>query len=236
MQHRFTRTLWGWLLACFVFLGSGLLASAADATGIYQMPQLSAGSPTWIIDDADLLSRLNVGKISDRLATLAADTGTEVRVVTFHRLDYGETPDSFAKALFQKWFPTPEEQANQVVLVLDDVTNGAALQAGPEAATRLTEEIAQSIAAETIAVPLRQGGQYNRAFLNASDRLVAVLSGEADPGPPVVDESFEIVSTFSSAEETEENRGNATVIVVGFLIAATVIPMLTYYAYMSMGG
>jgi uncharacterized protein len=153
MQHRFTRALWGWLLACFVLLGSGLLASAAEATGIYQMPQLSAGSPTWIIDDADLLSRLNVGKISDRLATLAADTGTEVRVVTFHRLDYGETPDSFAKALFQKWFPTPEEQANQVVLVLDDVTNGAALQAGPEAATRLTEEIAQSIAAETIAVP-----------------------------------------------------------------------------------
>ncbi|MGD1907578.1 MAG: photosystem II repair protein Psb32 [Leptolyngbyaceae cyanobacterium] len=236
MQHCFTRALWGWLLATFVLLGSTLLPSAAEATGIYQMPQLSAGSSTWVVDDADVLSRLNFGKISDRLEALAASTGTEVRLVTLHRLDYGETPDSFASALFEKWFPTPEAQANQVLVVLDDVTNGAAVQVGDEAATQLTEEISQSIAAETIAVPLRQGGQYNRAFLNASDRLVAVLSGEADPGPPVVDESFEIVSTFSSAEETEENRSNSTVIVVGFLIAATVIPMLTYYAYMSMGG
>jgi uncharacterized protein len=236
MQHCFTRALWGWLLATFVLLGSTLLPSAAEATGVYQMPQLSAGSPTWIVDDASLLSRLNFGKISDRLAELADATGTEVRVVTLHRLDYGETPNSFASALFEKWFPSPEAQANQVLVVLDDVTNGASVQAGSDAAALLTEEIAQSVAAETIAVPLRQGGQYNRAFLNASDRLVAVLSGEADPGPPVVDESFEIVSTFSSAEETEENRGNATIIVVGFLIAATVIPMLTYYAYMSMGG
>ncbi|MEM6591554.1 MAG: YgcG family protein, partial [Cyanobacteria bacterium P01_C01_bin.73] len=37
-------------------------------------------------------------------------------------------------------------------------------------------------------------------------------------------------------EETEENRSNATIIVVGFLIAATVIPMATYYLYQSIGG
>jgi len=72
--------------------------------------------------------------------------------------------------------------------------------------------------------------------MSASDRLVAVLSGEADPGPPEEVTSFEIESTFASAEETEENRGNATIIVVGFLIAATVIPMATYYIYQAIGG
>ncbi|MFE4105452.1 photosystem II repair protein Psb32 [Almyronema epifaneia] len=212
-----------------------LLALPAYATGVYQMPQLAPGQNTWVVDDANQISRLNEGKISDQLRQLA-QSGTELRLVTIHRLDYGETPQSFADQLFAQWFPTPEAQANQALLVLDDVTNGAALKVGEAAAQRLTPDIAESVAQETIQVPLRQGNKYNQAFLAATDRLVAVLSGAADPGPPVDDESFELESTFASAEETEENRSNSTAIVVGFLIAATLIPMATYWFYQSMGG
>jgi uncharacterized protein len=39
----------------------------------------------------------------------------------------------------------------------------------------------------------------------------------------------QVEGTYKKAEET--NQGNATAWVVGLLIAATVIPMATYYIY-----
>ncbi|MEB3267001.1 MAG: TPM domain-containing protein [Leptolyngbya sp.] len=236
MRNFFQSRALGWLGVIGVLLLGLWFPGTAEATGVYQMPLVSPGADTWIIDDANVLSRLNEGKLGNEFKQLAADTGTEVRLVTIHRLDYGETPESFASALFEQWFPTPEAQANQVLVVLDDVTNGVAIVRGEAAAATLTEDIATSVAEDTMGIPLRTASKYNQAFLDGSDRLVAVLSGEPDPGPPAETTSYEIEGTFATAEETEENRGNATVIVVGFLIAATVIPMATYYIYQAMGG
>ena len=93
------------------------------------------------------------------------------------------------------------------------------------------DEIATSIANETMLVPLRDGNKYNQSFGDAIDRLSAVLSGEPDPGPPVIKETAVVGSTYLTAEETEANRGNFTLIVVVLLIAATVIPMATWWWY-----
>lgn len=222
------------LVSCCTLLALTTALAPAQATGVYQMPPLS--DTTWVVDDAEVLSRFNEGKIVSQLKELAETTGNEMRMVTIHRLDYGETPETFATSLLEKWFPDPESRAQQTILVLDDVTNGSALVSGGTSASLLTVEIADSVTAETIGLPLRQASKYNQALLDASYRLVAVLSGQKDPGPPEDNARFEIESTFASAEETEENRSNATIIVVGFLIAATVIPMATYYIYQSMGG
>jgi uncharacterized protein len=115
--------------------------------------------------------------------------------------------------------------------MIDTVTNGTAIISGDKSKTVLTSDIATSIANETLLAPLRDGNKYNQAFLDASDRLVAVLSGQPDPGPPQIIEKVQAERTFKTAEETEEERGNATAWVVGLLIAATVIPMATYYIY-----
>ncbi len=212
-----------------IVLISGLVAAPANAIGVYQMPKIGVGEPTWVIDKAEVLSRLNEGKLSSNLENLAKKTGKEVRMVTIRRLDYGETPESFTNALFEKWFPTPEEQANQILLVIDTVTNGSAIRTGEAVKSTLPDEIAKSVASETLTVPLRQGNKYNQGLLDASDRLVAVLSGQPDPGPPVVEEKIEVASTFKSAEETDTK--NSTVWVVVILVIATVVPMATYFFY-----
>jgi uncharacterized protein len=93
----------------------------------------------------------------------------------------------------------------------------------------MSDAIANSVANETVVAPLRQGEKYNQAFLDARDRLVAVLSGKPDPGAPQLAENIAVERTFKSAEETDTN--NATVWVVGLLLAATIIPMVTYYLY-----
>jgi len=223
------------LTACFaLLLGLQLWfidIPTAMATSVSSIPSLKSSEPAWVLDQATTLSRITRNEISGELEKLAQQTGTEVRFVTLHRLDYGETVEGFAEKLFKRWFPTATAQANQVLIVLDNVTNTTAIQTGSAVKERLSDEIAQSVVQETMRVPLRDGNKYNQAFLDASDRLVAVIAGEPDPGPPVVDETIQTEGTFARAEETDDR--SATVIVVVLLVLATVIPMATYYFYQS---
>lgn len=214
-------------------LAIGTVAAPANATGVYQIPSLTSGDHTWIIDKAEVLSRASEIQIGKALENLAQETGNQVRIVTIHRLDYGETPTSFADKLFEKWFPTTASGANQTLLVIDTVTNGTSIHTGDQVKTLLPDEIAQSVAQETLLAPLRDGNKYNQALSDASDRLVAVLSGHPDPGPPQLVEAVNTESTFKKAEETDTN--NATIWVVGLLLAATIIPMATYFWYQGLG-
>ncbi|MBE9247757.1 TPM domain-containing protein [Dolichospermum sp. LEGE 00240] len=211
-----------------MMMATSLFILPAAATGVYEIPSLTAD--TWILDQGDVISRLNEGQISKAFQDLAQKTGNEARIVTIHRLDYGETPESFAKGLFSKWFPTAAEQANQVLLLVDTVTNRMTLLSGDNVKSLLTDSIAESVVEETLGTALREGNKYNQGFLDVSDRLVAILSGQADPGPPELKETVQVEGTFTKAEETDQ--GNATAWVVGLLIAATVIPMATYYIYL----
>ncbi|MDJ0516788.1 MAG: TPM domain-containing protein [Trichodesmium sp. MO_231.B1] len=210
--------------------------SSASATGVYQMPNLTAGDGTFIVDDADVLSRVTKSKLKNSLENLANTTENEVRFVTIRRLDYGETADSFTEKLFEKWFPTPEAKANQTLLVLDTLTNNDAIRIGDAVKEIMSDEITQSVVDETIQAPVRDGNKYNEAFLAASDRLTAVLSGEADPGPPEVKDelSAQVAATFKSAEETDDQ--SATILVVVLLVVATVVPMVTYFWYQGFSG
>ncbi|MDJ0619063.1 MAG: TPM domain-containing protein [Calothrix sp. MO_192.B10] len=212
-----------------IAMSMALFTTPALATGLYDMPTLKAGDPTWIVDEAEVLSRSNEGSISNTLKELADQTGNEVRIVTIRRLDYGETPTTFTQALFKKWFPTPEAQANQALLMVDTLTNSSAIVTGDRVKSLMSDEIAESVASETLMAPLRNGNKYNQAFLDASDRIVAVLSGQPDPGPPEIVDNVQLESNFVKADEVD--RGNATAWVIGLLVAATIIPMATYYIY-----
>lgn len=199
----------------------------AQATGIYDLPVIHAGESVWVIDQAQTLSLTNEGRLKNTLEDLAQNTNYEVRMVALRRLDYGETIDSFADQLFQKWFPTAQEQENQLLVVMDTLTNNTTIRTGSKLSTLLSSTMIDSIISETIGYPLRES-KYNQALLDGSDRLVAILSGKPDPGPPMIKE-INVESTFTSAEETDDQ--SATVWVVGFLIIATIIPMVTYWWY-----
>lgn len=210
-----------------MIMAISVFATPALATGVYQIPNLT--SDTWVVDQGDIISPFNEGQIRGTFQELAEETGNEVRIVTIRQLDYGETPESFAQGLFEKWFPTPEAQANQTLFVIDTVTNGAAIVSGDESQTLLTDEIAESVVKGTMGAALRNGNKYNQGLLDVRDRLVTVLSGEPDPGAPEEKQTVQAEGTFTKAEDTDQ--GNATVWVIGLLIAATIIPMATYYLY-----
>jgi uncharacterized protein len=219
----------GFLSVLLATIASIILVTPAWATGVYDLPIVAAGELNWVIDDANVLSLVGKGNIKNNLTRINEQTGTEVRFVTVRKLDYGETIESFTNSLFEAWYPTPEVQTNQVLLVLDTLTNNSAIRFGDGVNPALTKDIAHSVADETLMVPIRDGDKYNEGFADASDRLVAVLSGEPDPGPPQVRDTVQVEGTFATAEETEATKSNSTLTVILLLIGATVIPMVTYY-------
>ncbi len=208
------------------------VATPAIATGLFDLPNFDAET-VWVVDTADGISNTNESKLTKSFKELASETGQEIRMVAIRRLDYGETIDSLATEIFKDWYPDAEAQANQTLLVLDTLTNKAAIRSGDSAQELIGVEVAKSIVDETVGYNIRQGGKYNQAFLDAGDRLVAVLSGQEDPGPPVIEDGIQIESTFTKAEDTDQ--GSATIWVVGFLIVATIVPMATYYWYVGFG-
>ncbi len=152
------------LMLCLAIAFGAIIAPAA-ATGVYDLPVLSPGSSTWIVDQADAISFSNENRLTGQLNKLAENTGTEVRLIAVRRLDYGTTIDSLADDIFSKWYPIPEEQTNQVILVIDTFTNKVALRQGDETKSLLTDDIATSVVKETVAVPLRNGANTIRPFL-----------------------------------------------------------------------
>lgn len=215
------------LIPCFFFSMTALPVQAATSPS--DVPDISEDNTTWVVDQAEVVSRINEGKLNDVLEDIADTTGAEMKFVVIRRLNYGETVESFADKLFNQWYPEPEQRQDKVLLVFDTITNNVTLRVGEDLKDRLSEEIAQSVIKDTIGVPIREDNKYNEAFLNASNRLGTVLAGEPDPGPPQVQDDIQVESTFTKAEETDTE--NSTVWVVGLLVVATVIPMATYFAY-----
>jgi uncharacterized protein len=206
-------------------------ATPAIATGIYELPE--AAPTSHILDQSEVLSRLTEGEISGELNDLFANHQQNVNIVSIRRLDYGETIDTFTQQLFDRWYPSDQAKANQTLLVIDSLTDNTAIIQGTQSEATMTAAIATSVAQETVLAPLKQGNRYNQAFLDASDRLTAVLSGQEDPGAPEVVAFTVPERNFATAEETKES--NATVWVVVLLVLSTAIPMATYWFYQAMG-
>lgn len=218
--------------ALLLLFAISCLTAPALATGLFDLPDFDAKG-VWVVDTADAISNANESKLTKTFEELAEQTGQEVRMVAIRRLDYGETVDSLADEIFQDWYPDTQVQANQTLIVLDTLTNNAAIRSGDSAQNLIGEEAAESIINDTMGYNIRNGNKYNQAFNDAGDRLVAILSGQEDPGPPVMEDDIQIEGTFTKAEDTDDS--SATVWVIGFLIVATVIPMATYYWYVGFG-
>jgi uncharacterized protein len=227
--NRWKNAFQRWVLPTFVIILLSQWAIApAQATSLYELPDFTATMPI-VIDESEVLSRITESTLTTQLTDLAQQTGKSVHIVTVRRLDYEETIASFTDKLFQRWFPTAADQANQVLLTIDTLTNNIAIRTGSDIKPLMSDEIADSVAQETVLTPLKQGERYNQAFINAGDRLTAVLAGQPDPGPPPKIDNVQVEGNFATPEETKQS--NAIPWVIGLLIAATVIPMATYYLY-----
>ena len=211
------------LILLAVLVGLSLQASPVWAMSPDSLPEQPPSNH--VLDGADLLSRATVTDVSHALESLA-DQGVEATWVSIPRLDYGVSLGAFGESLLQRW--SPDERA-QLLLLLDGQTSATAIVATAAVQERLSPDLLRSTARTTMAQPLRDGGRYRQASLDAIERLSVVLAGDPDPGEPTQVASTVATARVPSREETQSS--NAFTWVAVLLVVGTIVPMLTWWVF-----
>ncbi|GAA0154947.1 hypothetical protein LIER_12789 [Lithospermum erythrorhizon] len=137
----------------------------------------------------------------------------------------------YADQVLEKWYPSLEEGNNKGIVVLITSQKEGAVTGGPDFIKAVGDTILDATVSENLPV-LAAEEKYNEAAFTTTKRLVAAIDGLPDPGGPQVKDSKR-ESNFKTKEETEEKRGQFTLVVGGLLVIAFVVPMAQYYAYVS---
>jgi len=211
---------------CAVLLGLLVAATPVWALSAASLPATAPLEP--VLDRSEVLSRAARSAITRQLQTLSQQ-GVEAHLITLPRLDYGLGLAQLAQELLDSWqVDDPDRQL--LLLLIDTQTNGAAVVASSPLSERLGPSLMRSIARTTLAQPLRDGGRYRQASLDAIARIEAVLGGEADPGEPLTAEVITTrKTTVPSRAQTEAS--NAWIWITVLLVVGTLVPMLTWWVF-----
>lgn len=208
-----------------VALGTAAAAMLSVATfpALADVPTMAPDAG--LFDDAAIVQKGSVQLFNKASTNIKVRNGYTVRFVMLKALPYGDTPDDFAKELAQDWSLGDSD----VLFVASPKLARAGVFVGDKAGERLTKDIAESIANETYAVAAGEE-KYGSAVLDVSNRLIPVLAGDADPGPPVV-EIREVVQTYKTKAETSNDRTKYVVVVGVILVISFLAPLLQTYWY-----
>ncbi|XP_030466951.1 UPF0603 protein At1g54780, chloroplastic [Syzygium oleosum] len=210
---------------CPVSLGSPALASEFDV--------ISEGPPkeSYVVDDAGVLSRVTKSDLKRLLSDVESRKNLRINFVTVRKLTSKADAFEYADQVLEKWYPTVEEGNNKGIVVLITSQKEGAITGGPEFIKAVGDNILDATVSENLPV-LATEEKYNEAVFSSAKRLVAAIDGLPDPGGPATKDNKR-ESNFKTREETEEKRGQFSLVVGGLLVIAFVVPMAQYYAYVS---
>ncbi|KAL2942189.1 hypothetical protein RDABS01_030543 [Bienertia sinuspersici] len=210
---------------------SPILATAV--AGASEFDVINDGPPkeTYVVDDAGVLSRVTRSDIKKLLYDLEYRKNIRINFITVRKLTSKADAFEYADQVLEKWYPTLEDGDNKGIVVLVTSQKEGAVTGGPSFVKAVGENILDATVSENLPV-LATDEKYNEAIYSSAKRLVAAIDGLPDPGGPQVKDSKR-ESNFKTKEETEEKRGQFSLVVGGLLVIAFVVPMAQYYAYVS---
>lgn len=194
---------------------------------------LNEGPPkdSYLVDDAGVLSRVTKSDLKALLSDVEKRKGFHINFITVRKLTSKADAFEYADQVLEKWYPSIEEGNNKGIVVLVTSQKEGAITGGPEFIKAVGDTVLDATVSENLPV-LATEEKYNEAVFSTARRLVAAIDGLPDPGGPQVKDNKR-ESNFKSREETDEKRGQFTLVVGGLLVIAFVVPMAQYYAYVS---
>ncbi|XP_042518154.1 UPF0603 protein At1g54780, chloroplastic [Macadamia integrifolia] len=208
-------------------------ASPIDSAVASEFDVLNERPPleSYVVDDAGVLSRVTKSDLKQILSDLESRKNLHINFVTVRKLTSKADAFEYADQVLERWYPTIEEGNNKGIVVLVTSQKEGAITGGPAFVQAVGENVLDATVSENLPV-LATDEKYNEAMYTTAKRLVAAIDGLPDPGGPKFQENKR-ESNFKSREETDEKRGQFTLVVGGLLVIAFVVPMAQYYAYVS---
>ncbi|GAV63209.1 Repair_PSII domain-containing protein [Cephalotus follicularis] len=194
---------------------------------------LNEGPPkdSYLVDDAGVLSRVTKSDLKRLLSDLESRKNFHINIITVRKLTSKADAFEYADQVLERWYPSVEEGNNKGIVVLVTSQKEGAVTGGPAFIQAVGENILDATVSENLPV-LATDEKYNEAVYSSAKRLVAAIDGLPDPGGPTIKDNKK-ESNFKTREETEEKRGQFSLVVGGLLVVAFVVPMAQYYAYVS---
>merc|ERR1711904_157481 len=186
--------------------------------------------PTFLIDDAAVLSRTTRDEIDSKLSDLETNSGFKLVLVTTRKLEFDPDAFTFSEKIFSKWHKLDGGDKNGLLLLVTAGKDGA-LVGGNSFLTALGDEVIDSIVGDNIPYYTEEE-KYNEAAVSSVNRIVNVLKGKNDPGAPQRNSNSK-TRTYKTKEETERTKPVTGTIVLTLLAIAFVVPMLQFYGYVS---
>ncbi|XP_075073781.1 UPF0603 protein At1g54780, chloroplastic-like [Nicotiana tabacum] len=210
---------------CPVVSSGSALASEFDV--------LNEGPPkdSYVVDDAGVLSRVTKSDLKALLSDVEKRKGFHINFITVRKLTSKADAFEYADTVLEKWYPSVEQGNDKGIVVLVTSQKEGAITGGPEFVKAVGDTVLDAAVSENLPV-LATEEKYNEAVYSTAKRLVAAIDGLPDPGGPQLKDNKR-ESNFKSREETDEKRGQFTLVVGGLLVIAFVVPMAQYYAYVS---
>ncbi|TKY61465.1 hypothetical protein E2542_SST11316 [Spatholobus suberectus] len=194
---------------------------------------LNEGPPkdSYLVDDAGVLSKVTKSDLKQLLSDLENRKNFHINFITVRKLTSKADAFEYADQVLERWYPSIEEGNNKGIVVLVTSQKEGAVTGGPAFVQAVGENVLDATVSENLPV-LATDEKYNEAIFSTAKRLVAAIDGLRDPGGPKFKDNKR-ESNFKSREETEEKRGQFTLVVGGLLVIAFIVPMAQYYAYVS---
>ncbi|KAE8010153.1 hypothetical protein FH972_006543 [Carpinus fangiana] len=194
---------------------------------------INEGPPkeSYVVDDAGVLSRLTKSDLKRLLTDLESRKNIRINFITVRKLTSKADAFEYADQVLERWYPSVEEGNNKGIVVLVTSQKEGAITGGPAFVQAVGETILDATVAENLPV-LATEEKYNEAVYSSAKRLVAAIDGLPDTGGPLTKDNKR-ESNFKTREETDEKRGQFSLVVGGLLVIAFVVPMAQYYAYVS---
>ncbi|KAJ8572933.1 hypothetical protein K7X08_009444 [Anisodus acutangulus] len=210
---------------CPVLSSGSALASEFDV--------LNEGPPkdSYVVDDAGVLNRVTKSDLKALLSDVENRKGFHINIITVRKLTSKADAFEYADTVLEKWYPSVEQGNDKGIVVLVTSQKEGAITGGPDFVKAVGDTVLDATVSENLPV-LATEEKYNEAVFSTARRLVAAIDGLPDPGGPQVKDNKR-ESNFKSREETDEKRGQFTLVVGGLLVIAFVVPMAQYYAYVS---
>ncbi|XVE89724.1 hypothetical protein DITRI_Ditri20bG0018700 [Diplodiscus trichospermus] len=218
---------------------------------------------SYVVDDANVLSRVTKFDLKQLLSDLESWKNFHINFITVRKLTSKADAFECADQVLECWYPILEEDRNKGIGMLVTSQKEGAVTGGPAFIEAVGENILDATVSEnlpskyslvfvtetemskgfkgmnlytdhtvlSIAV-LAMEEKYNEAIYSSVKRVVAAIDGLPDPGGPKFKDNKR-GSNFKTREETEEKKGQFSLVIGGLLVIAFVVPMAQYNAYVS---
>lgn len=216
------------VVALFCALFAAALFAQSDTIAVPKKPA------TYVTDRPNVIGPKTQAALEEKLKKFGDETGNQVVVWVGNTLPADVTIEEYANASFNLWGIGQKEKNNGVLLMLFVKSRKMRIETGDGIRDRLTDARAAEIL--DAMKPALRANEYNRAFKEATDSIIAALTPPPAPAKPDISAELAALKNPPPRQEPAKVDGVTCGIVAAVVLGGLALVVALFKALMSFGG